>query len=498
MGAAPRAPAADPDLAGQRALVVGLAREGADLARFLAGAGARVCATDRRPAAELSERLAALADLPLSYALGGHPPALLDGCDVVYLSPGVPPELPLAVEARQRGIPLSSATELLLARCPAPIVGITGSSGKTTTTALTGEVFRRAGRGVLVGGNIGVPLLGRLAGITPDMWVVLELSSFQLEPLRRSPHVAVITNITPNHLDRHPSMEAYTAAKFQIVAHQAPADWAVLNTDDPVLADAPGAGRRLGFSLTRPVEGAYLAGDWLVQRREGQETRVAPRGELRLRGRHNLANALAVCAIAQAVGIGPAAVRAALGEFAGVPHRLEVAGEVGGVRYVNDSIATSPERSIAALESFDEPIVLLAGGRDKHLPWDRWAALVGRRVRHLVLLGEAQDLIAAAAREHGAAAVPQHRASTLDEAVARAHELARPGDVVLLSPGCTSYDQFRDFEERGARFRAAVRALTPPRRSSVAASRLPGGEGASLPLPLGEGRGEGVRGSERS
>jgi len=236
----------------------------------------------------------------------------------------------------------------------------------------------------------------------------------------------------------------------------------VLNADDPWLARAPGRGRRLGFRLSAAppdFEGAYLDGDWLVLRRDGAETRLAPRGALRLRGRHNLANALCAGAIAAAAGIGPAAVEAAFGAFAGVPHRLEVVGEVRGVQYVNDSIATSPERSIAALESFDVPIVLLAGGRDKHLPWDRWAAVVGQRVRHLILLGEAAGLIADAARTHGARGVPQHRVETLDAAVALAGELAQPGDVVLLSPGCTSYDQFQNFEERGARFRAAVRAL---------------------------------------
>ena len=494
--AGPRRPAPDAQLAGQRALVVGLAREGTDLARYLVAAGADVCVTDRRPATELTASLDGLEGLPIRYALGGHPPALLDDRDTLYLSPGVPPELPLVVEARRRGLALSSATELFLARCPAPVVGITGSSGKTTTTALTGEVFRRAGRTVFVGGNIGVPLLGRLPEITPAAWVVLELSSFQLEPLRRSPHVAAITNITPNHLDRHPSMEAYTAAKYQIVAQQQPADWAVLNADDPLAAAAPGAARRLRFSLAGPVEGAYLADDWLVVRRGGRETRVAPRAVLRLLGRHNLANALAVCAIAAAAGIPPEAVRAALAEFPGVPHRLEIVGEVDGVRYVNDSIATSPERSIAALESFDAPIVLLAGGRDKHLPWDRWAAVVARRVRHLVLLGEAQDLIAAAARAHGAAAVPQHRAATLDAAIARAHELARPGDVVLLAPGCTSYDQFRDFEERGARFRAAVQALAPSAPQSWGEHEDRPGDGAhslGTPAPSPTGRGRGAR-----
>jgi UDP-N-acetylmuramoylalanine--D-glutamate ligase len=446
-------------LAGQRALVVGLGREGIDLVRYLAAAGADVGAADRRTAAELGAALEALRDLPVAYSLGGHPAELAHGRDVVYLSPGVPPELPLVVAARAQGIPISSATELFLARCPAPIVGITGSSGKTTTTALTGEVFRQAGRRVFVGGNIGVPMLGRLAEIGPDAWVVLELSSFQLEPLRASPHIAAITNITPNHLDRHPSMEAYAAAKFQITTHQRPADWAILNADDPIGRAAPGAGQRLVFSLRGPVEGAFLADDWLTVCRDGLAMRVAPRAELRLRGQHNVANALCATAVAHAAGLPSEAIRAALAEFTGVPHRLEPVAEIGGVRYYNDSIATSPERTIAALESFHEPIVLLAGGRDKHLPWDRWAAVASRRVRHLVLIGEAADLIDAAARAHGAAAVPRHQAGTLDAAVSQARDLARPGDVVLLSPGCASYDQFRDFEERGERFREAVRRL---------------------------------------
>jgi UDP-N-acetylmuramoylalanine--D-glutamate ligase len=450
---------------GQRALVVGLAREGTDLVQYLAANGADVCATDRRAAPELAERLDQLAGVPVALALGGHPLDLLDGRDIVYVSPGVPPEMPLLVEAHRRGLRVSSATELFLARCPARIVGVTGSSGKTTTTALTGEIFRHAGRKVFVGGNIGVPLLGQLAQIPLDAWVIMELSSFQLEPLGQSPHVAAITNITPNHLDRHPSMAAYVAAKLQIVAHQQPDDWAVLNADDPLLIDTPGAGQRLAFSLRRPVDGTYLADDWLVARQAGKSRPLAPRSEVRLRGRHNVANALCAAAIALAVGIEDDAVRAALQEFAGVSHRLETVAVIGDVRYVDDSIATSPERAIAALESFDEPIVLIAGGRDKHLPWDRWAALVARRVRHLIVLGEAADLIADAARAHGAADVPLHRVTSVPPAVELAHDLARPGDVVLLSPGCTSYDQFRDFEERGARFEAAVLAL------STAASR---------------------------
>jgi UDP-N-acetylmuramoylalanine--D-glutamate ligase len=446
-------------LAGQRALVVGLGREGEDLARYLVGQGAQVQITDRRSADELAAARERLAALPVRYALGAHPLELLDECDVVYLSPGVPRTLPLVQAAQARGVPLSSATELFLQRCPARTIGITGSSGKTTTTALVGEMLRAAGWPVLVGGNIGVPLLGRLGELTARHWVVLELSSFQLEALRQSPSVAAITNITPNHLDRHGTMEAYTAAKYQIVAHQAPHDWAVLNADDPLVAAAPGAGRRRWFSLTQAVEGAYLADSWLLHTAAGERQRVVPVHALRLRGRHNVANALCAAAVARAAGVPIDAVRVALEQFRGVPHRLEEVAVVAGVVYVNDSIATSPERAIAALESFEAPIVLLAGGRDKHLPWDRWARVVGQRARALIVWGEAAELIAAAARAHGAAHVPLFRVACLDEAVERARVVARSGDVVLLSPGCTSYDQFRDFEERGERFRALVRAL---------------------------------------
>jgi UDP-N-acetylmuramoylalanine--D-glutamate ligase len=451
---------ADHSLAGQRALIVGLGREGTDLARYLVSEGAEVRVTDRRPASELQAASRSLDTLPVQYTLGEHPLGLLDTTDVIYTSPGVVPELPLLAEARRRGLPVSSATELFLARCPAPIVGITGSSGKTTTTALTGAILRQAGWRVFVGGNIGEPMLGRLAEITADSWVVLELSSFQLEPLRQSPHVAAITNITPNHLDRHPDMAAYAAAKFQITAHQAPDDWAVLNADDPGVRQAPGTARRLLFGLEDPRAGVMLADGWLTVRSADTTEQVAPRGELRLRGRHNLANALCATAIAHVAGVPVDACRAALAAFTGVPHRLEPVAEIGGVRYYNDSIATTPERTIAALESFEEPILLLAGGRDKHLPWERWAKVVGRRVRHVLLIGEAADLIDEAARTHGAAAVPRHRAGTLEAAVRRAHEFAAPGDVVLLSPGCASYDQFRDFEERGQRFREAVQRLS--------------------------------------
>jgi UDP-N-acetylmuramoylalanine--D-glutamate ligase len=387
------------------------------------------------------------------YRLGGHDVADLDGTDVVYASPGVPPEHELLAAARARGVRQSSLIELFFALCPAPIVGITGSAGKSTTTSLVGEMFLAAGRHVFVGGNIGRPLLGKLAEMTPHSWVVLELSSFQLEPLRQSPHVALVTNVTPNHLDRHPSMEAYWAAKGQILAHQAPGDWAILNADDEWSRRYQPKGKVLDFSLEGNVEGAYLADGQLMLLGEP----LLDASEVPLRGRHNLANVLAASATAHAAGIEREPMRQAVRAFQGVPHRLQTVAEHNGVRFVDDSIATAPERSIAALLAYDEPVVLIAGGRDKHLPMQDWAALIGRRVRHVVLLGEMSDLVADALRGVGYGAMS--RAGSMDEAVAMAAAAAQAGDVVLLSPGGTSYDMYRDFEERGRDFARAAQAL---------------------------------------
>jgi UDP-N-acetylmuramoylalanine--D-glutamate ligase len=438
-------------VSGQWALVIGLAREGLDLSRFLLRHGARVVVTDQKSAEQLREPLSQLGD-GVSYRLGGHSLGDLEGIDVVYASPGIPPEHVLLAEARRRGIRLSSLVELFFALCPAPILGITGSAGKSTTTALEGEMFRAAGRDVFVGGNIGRPLLGELEQMRPSSWVVMELSSFQLEPLRTSPHIALVTNVTPNHLDRHPSMEDYWAAKGQILNHQQPSDWAVLNADDAWSQRYQPRARVLRFSLEGTVEGAYLAGDQLMLLGEP----LLAAGEVPLRGRHNLANVLAACAAAHAAGIERPAMLAAVRAFQGVPHRLQVVGEHAGVRYVDDSIATAPERSIAALAAYDEPIVLIAGGRDKHLPMEEWARLIARRCRHVVLLGEMSDLVAQAIGSVDPNYAALSRAGSMDEAVSQASTAARSGDVVLLSPGGTSYDMYTDFEARGRDFARAV------------------------------------------
>jgi UDP-N-acetylmuramoylalanine--D-glutamate ligase len=439
--------------------VLGLGREGLDLARYLVAEGALVRVTDQKPPEELGPPLEALADLPISYSLGGHPEAEVLETDLLLVSPGVDPETPVLQEARRRAIPISSATELFFSRCPGTIVGITGSSGKSTTTALVGEMARSLPRPVVVGGNIGRPLLAELAEMTPNTLVVMELSSFQLESLGQSPPLAAITNVTPNHLDRHPSMDAYTAAKARIFEFQAPGDRVVLNLDDPISRAFEPTGEVYRFSLKAPTRGAYLRGEELVLAAGGRLQTLCAVGDLGLRGRHNVANALTAALLAKLTGCKPAAIREVLRTFQGLRHRLEFVGELDGVRFFNDSIATAPERSLAALASFDEPLVLIAGGRDKHLPMEEWGRALVARVRGVVLFGEAAPLVRGSLDAAGYPAERIRDAATMAEAVAAGHELAEPGTVVLLSPGGTSYDMYENFEQRGEDFAAEVRSL---------------------------------------
>lgn len=476
---------------GLRVAVIGAAREGTALAGALVHWGAEVTLSDIKSAEALEKHLSRLEGLDLRLALGGELPDLRN-TDVLMLSPGVPPSAPVVRDARSLGLPISSEPRLFTQLCSAPIVGITGSSGKTTTTTLTGKMYAAEGRNVWVGGNIGTPLIDRLLTEEDPDVAVLELSSYQLELFspeyqgpaveqRRSeasraisvtgwsPRVAAITGITPNHLDRHSSMDEYARAKSNILAHQDSGDWAVLNLDNERTREmVPQArGRVLLFSLQEPVsQGAFLRADALVLRSDGRERTICDRSEIRLRGQHNLANVLAAACCSAAGGASLGAIRSVATSFTGVPHRLEVVRRRGNVMFVNDSIATSPERAIAALRSYAEPLVLLAGGRDKHLPWDQWADLVLQRVRAVVAFGEAtpiieRALVEARARQYGVAVdqTTLHCTDSLERAVGKAVEIAVPGDVVLLSPGGTSFDAFEDFEARGRRFRELVAAL---------------------------------------
>jgi UDP-N-acetylmuramoylalanine--D-glutamate ligase len=455
-----------PNLKGSHVVVLGLARQGTALARFLVQEGASVIVSDLRKEPDLVDEMASLEGLPIEYVLGRHPKRILNDADLVYLSGGVPLESPIVVEAQKRGIPLSNDAQLFIERCPAPVIGITGSAGKTTTTALVGEMCKAAGFTTWVGGNIGNPLIADLDKILPEDKVVMELSSFQLEIMTVSPHIAAVLNVTPNHLDRHKTMEAYIAAKRNIIAHQTEQDYAVLGFDD---ARARGlaletAAQLVFFSGGAEVEpGAWKTNGEMNLRFEGADTLICRSKEVRLRGDHNILNVLAASAVCSVAGVSVEAIRGAIDTFTGVEHRMELVREVRGARYYDDSIATAPERVVAALRSYQEPMVLLAGGRDKDLPWESFAAEAVARVRHLITFGEAGPMIARTVEARRAETSGKlegiAQVETLEEAVTSAASVARPGDVVLLSPGGTSFDAFRDFAERGDRFKELVDAL---------------------------------------
>lgn len=478
---------------GLRALIVGLGREGTALAAYLAGHGFAVTATDVQSAQKLAAVRPSLEEMGVSLVLGAHPLTLLDAVDILFVSPGIPLEIPFLQEARERKIPLSTESRLFCQLCSAPIVAVTGSSGKTTTTTLVGKMLEITGRKTWVGGNIGQPLISVVDQITPEHVVVMELSSFQLEYFHAklnagtnmahwsnpqvaaltalldnwSPPVSAILNITPNHLDRHPSMKQYVAAKRAVVDYQGANGKAIMSLDNDLTRTI---GHQLGdrtrwFSLEAQMRnGAALVDNSIVLLdAEGTLQRVVRTNEVQLRGEHNLNNVLAACLLAREVGVSPEAMRQAVAGFTGVEHRLQWIRERDSVNYYNDSIATSPERLIAALRSFDQPIVLLAGGRDKHLPWDEAARTILQKTRQVILFGEATEIIARAiekARQQSSASGPAlHRCVNLEEAVHLAAQVANPGNVVLLSPGCASYDAFQDFTKRGEMFKQFVLQL---------------------------------------
>ena len=414
-------------------LVVGAARSGVALANHLTGTGERVRIVDRKSEPELAE---AIAQLPagVDLRLGGYDEGVLAGVDIVYASPGVPWDSTLLRRAREKGIAVSSEIDLFLQLCPGTVVGITGTNGKTTTTALTGTVLAAGNRPVIVGGNIGDTVLDRLGEITPQHWVVLELSSFQLESVEKPHlHVGVILNVTPDHLDRHGSFQRYTDLKARAVEFAGADDFAVLNGRDE-------ACRRIAKRTRARVV-------WFDEHR--------PIPPMPLPGRHNIENALAAAAVGRIAGLSDDAIDAAVRSFKGVEHRLELVGEWDGVRWYNDSKATNPDAGRVALSAFpNTPVVLIAGGYGSGFELGEWLAEVLANVEAVVLIGASAGTLAAALHNHPKVV----RAANLEDAVDRAAGLARPGGVVLLSPAYKSFDMFKDFEDRGRQFRSFVYA----------------------------------------
>jgi UDP-N-acetylmuramoylalanine--D-glutamate ligase len=449
-------------LAQRSATVVGLARSGIAACRLLRALGVRVIGTDLRPADALPPEARALETAGVRLVVGGHPAEAFEGAELVVVSPGVPADHPVVAACRTRGVPVLGELELAYRTMTADFVAITGTNGKTTTTALTGALLGESGRQVLVGGNIGRPLAGEALRFPADGWVVAEVSSFQLETTDAfQPRVAAVLNVTPDHLDRHGSLEAYAEAKARIFAAQGPEDWAVLNADDPgAAALAPRVRSRLiWFSRRQAVaRGAWVREGWVTLRLGGPDRPVCPVGDIVLRGAHNLENVLAATACAGALGVPAERLRAAIRAFRAVPHRLEWIRDRAGVAFYNDSKGTNVDATLKALAAFDEPIVLIAGGRDKGQRFDALAGAARGRVKAAVVMGEGRVTLAPALR----AVTHVEEAASMGEAVRRATALAVAGDVVLLSPACASFDLFRDYEHRGTVFTEEVRALPEP------------------------------------
>ena len=406
-------------------LVVGAARSGVALAQHLSSHGERVRVVDFKPRGQLPAMPAGV-----EVQAGGYDESALEGIDVVYASPGVPWDSQLLNDARARGIQVSSEIDLFLRLCKGTVVGITGTNGKTTTTALTRDVLAAGDRPVIVGGNIGDTVLDRVDEITPEHWVVLELSSFQLESVERPRlHVGVILNITPDHLDRHKTMERYVDLKVRAIEY---ADFAVLNGADRIVKD-----------LARRAHGEVVWFD-----------RHEPRPPMPLPGRHNMDNALAAAAVGRIAGLGDDAIDEAIRNFKGVAHRLELVGEWEGVRWYNDSKATNPDAGRVAITAFPgEPVILIAGGYGSGFELHEWVEDVIAHTEAVILIGASADLLAHELRAHPTVL----RAQTLEEAVGKAAELAPRGGVVLLSPAYKSFDMFKDFEDRGNQFKRLVR-----------------------------------------
>ena len=450
-------------------VIMGLARSGLAAALQLLKRGVPVRVTDLKPARELAaevDSLQAAADRSgarLEIHLGAHPEAMLQGAAALILSPGIPPEAPYVRQAAAAGLPVWSEVELAYRLLQGTVAGITGSNGKSTTTALTAHILEQAGRVAFAAGNIGRAMSDFLAQDGPEAIFVTELSSFQLETIDRfHPKIAAFLNFTPDHLDRYPSLEAYAEAKWNLFRNMTAGDAAVLNGNDPALRRQ--AARILCpvyFFDSRPVSepdaihGAGIVQDTLWLRTSGAPIRLLARGEIPVPGRHNLENALAAALMCHLLGLDAAKIAAGIRSYRPLPHRLQFVAEVAGRSFYNDSKATNVDSTLLAIQSFEQPIVLILGGKDKGSPYTPLLETMRRRVRHCLVIGQATSKI----EQELGHQVAMTRCRDLAEAVGRSLEFSQPGDVVLLSPACASYDQFRDYEQRGEVFVQSVRRL---------------------------------------
>ena len=436
--------------------VAGAARSGVAAAELLAQRGARVTLSDVR--SELPEA-ASLRALGVALELGGHQSRTFTEANLIVISPGVPSEIPVVAAAREAGVPVIGEVELASRWLLGRVIAITGTKGKSTTTTLTGRMLERAGFKVAVGGNIGSPLSAQVPMSTPDTLHVVETSSFQLEQIDTfHPWIAVLLNFSPDHLDRHPSVEAYAAAKARVFENQTPDDWAVVNADDPSvlrMAEASRARRRLFARRSAVPEGTVIEQGWIVERRGGAVERLVPTDAIHLLGPHLVDDVLAAATVGVLAGASADAMTAAVSAFSGLEHAMELVAELDGVRFVNDSKATNVESALRSIESFDRGLVPIIGGRFKGGDLRLLREPLRRRAKGVVAIGESRSRV----REALAGAVDVEEAEAFDEAVRTAFGLARPAGVVLLAPACSSFDMFRDYAERGTRFKEEVGRL---------------------------------------
>ncbi|HTP80427.1 MAG TPA: UDP-N-acetylmuramoyl-L-alanine--D-glutamate ligase [Bacteroidota bacterium] len=448
-----------PDLSGTRVTVIGAARSGVGVARLLQKFHARVFVSDNGAEPALGPYLDELKKTQIPFEVGGHSLRVFDA-SLVVVSPGVPSNAPVVTEARTRGLRVVSELEVASWYCKAPVVAITGSNGKTTTTTLTGRILGDAKKKHAVAGNIGTAFSSVVLDMAETDLAVLEVSSFQLDHIESfRPHVAVLLNITPDHMDRYDhSMERYAASKARVFMNQTRDDILIYDVDDPWTSRTVDAAKskRIGFSASKHLnEGAFVENDVLTTVLNGQKSSVIATREISIRGTHNLYNAMAATLVGQIEGVGPASIRATLRNFRGVEHRLEFVRELDGVRYYNDSKATNVDSVWYALQAFAEPVVLLLGGRDKGNDYRRLLDPVRSKVRTIVAIGESAEKV-----DHAfAGIVPVVRAGSMDDAVSKARSIARPGDLVLLSPACASFDWFKNYEQRGFVFKQLVNNL---------------------------------------
>ena len=458
------------DVAGKKVLVIGAARSGIASARFLARRGATVALNDRKPLTEWSQEAIDLKTEGVGFVEGDPPSWLLDQIDLIVISPGVPTKAISIRYADRRGAEVIGEVELASRFLRGRMVAITGTNGKTTTTTLVGEMLRDAGMNVQVGGNIGTPLISMVDSSRDDSWTVVEVSSFQLETIVDfHPTVAAVLNVTPNHMDRYDSLMDYAAAKHRVFINQTAGDVAILNADDEIVSSWASGLRAhvVRFSVERELEeGLFLSGRELVSRTKDGQRVLATRDEMHLRGTHNVENVLAAMAAGLACGAPPQSLRETVQRFRPVEHRLEDVAEINGVRFFNDSKATSVDATMKALEAFADErgkVVLILGGRGKQAPYAPLVSLISKLVRKMILIGEDAPTI-----EHElTGAAPFEHATNIHDAVERAFAAAKPGDVVLLAPACASFDMFESFEHRGRVFKDEVSGL----RFQVSGSR---------------------------